>query len=170
MGFIFMLIMLGMFVTYVVYHTYSNENKPDDIAYRPTAVKNSILTCGIISTVIVLIILSITWETYTGLKSKQVTMNQYRSAIQMYVANTNVPTGVKGKLISDLTDRKYDGYQLRLHELITRYRRAVIIYNSTLIEKTIYNDSWFFGWVTIGPDANMKPASMDISKLHKTSI
>lgn len=156
MGIILTLLAILGTILYLVYYTYSNEGKPTDIAYRPTAVKNAVLIVVPIMVVLTMVGVIASFNSYCSLKEKRATVQQYKVALDLYVAKANIPTGVTGKIISDLTDQKYEGYQLKLSDHIKSYRDSAISYNKLLVSKTIWNDSWYFGWFIIGPDTDME--------------
>jgi len=155
MGFILTLMGIVFFIIYLVYYAYSNEENPEDIVYRPRAVKNATLIVVPIVLTLMMVVGITSFNSYCALKKKNVTVQQYKVALNLYVTNANIPTGATGKIISDLTDQKYEGYQLKLSEYVRHYRDAVTSYNRLLVSKTIWNNSWYFGWLVIGPDPDM---------------
>lgn len=112
-------------------------------------------------TIIIVIGVGGSYSNYLVLKSEKVTIDQYKSALSIYIKNANIPTGVQGNIISDLTDKKYEHYQDQLAASIERYRRIVVKYNSALVKKRTMNDSIFWNWIVIGPDLDMKVIQMD---------
>jgi len=101
------------------------------------------------------------YTNYLDLKSDRVVIDQYRSALSIYINNANVPAGAKGKVISDLTDRKYENYQENLSDSIQRYQCKVTGYNKQLIQKRAMKNSLMWNWVIIGPDDDMKVIQME---------
>lgn len=161
MIYIMALLIVGAFITYITHRTYARSGKPEDREYAPNAVKNCLL---VVTPIIIAAIVFPMWESFSGyckLKEKQATIDQYKTAVELYTKHANVPTGAEGKLISDLTDSKYEGYQRQLAEYVTKYREAVIDYNKGLVARTTWNNTWSFGWIVKGPDADMKPIKME---------
>jgi len=111
------------------------------------------VTFSIITTVVVLT----SWRSYIELKQTEITIQQYKEAISLYVD--------KAKLdITDskvLTDLKYNEYQNSLGRLIMDYRNAINEYNEKLVRLRILNNNIMLNWLIIGPDPDMTKMSLD---------
>lgn len=99
------------------------------------------------------------YTSYLGLKKRSVTVEQYRSAIQMYGDRGVLDFKEGGHLFSaqsELTDLKYYKYQEILARMIKDLRDVVVTYNSRLVGKRTMKANWFWNWCIIGPDPDMK--------------
>lgn len=110
--------------------------------------------------VIPVLIIAASYSSYVKIRTQyDATINQYQEAVTMYndVAKINVDKA--------FTDFKYQGYQENIAGFIKDLRYKVVSYNGTLISKRIMKKNFFFKWVIIEGDPDMK-----ILSLTKTSI
>ncbi len=122
--------------------------------------------CPIFSIIVLFASGMVIWTsygTYVDLRATyDATIEQYATSIEMY----------EDKAIIDvesaaLTDFKYQGYQGNVAAFITELRTMLATYNKDFISKKKYASNWFFGWVIIPPDSDMKIISMRSAKNHK---
>jgi hypothetical protein len=59
-----------------------------------------------------------------------------------------------------MTDFKYQGYQENLAKFITTLRYKVVDYNETIVSKRVMERNWFFNWIIVAPDDDMKILKM----------
>lgn len=124
---------------------------------------DSLIGAGIgafVSSVIVGLILvtsiGVSYGTYINIRTKyDATITQYKEAVTMYKGHATID--VKKAAFTDL---KYQGYQENMASFIKNLRREVTSYNEELISKRIMKKNWFFGWLVIAPDKDMKVLNM----------
>lgn len=105
---------------------------------------------------ICLVIIWLSWGTYTDLRAQyDATVNQYKSAVTMYEDRADLDIEKAA-----FTDFKYKGYQENIAGFVKDLRREVVMYNKSFVKKRIYDRNWFFGWLIIGPDDDMKIINM----------
>lgn len=125
--------------------------------------EDSLIVAGMgfaMSSVIVGVILIISvagsYSAYVDIRTKyDATITQYKEAVTMY----------KNHAIIDVekaafTDFKYQGYQKNMSDFISSLRYKVTRYNEELISKRIMKKNWFFSWIIVAPDDDMKVLSM----------
>ena len=103
------------------------------------------------------------YGTYVELRATyDATIEQYASSTEMY----------GDRAVIDIesaawTDFKYQGYQANVAKFISELRTMLAAYNKDFISKKKYASNWFFGWVIIPPDSDMKIISMKAAQNHK---
>lgn len=117
-----------------------------------------------ISSIAVICILGASWSSYARLRAyNDGVIMQYSDAIEMYADHAVLDMN---KVVA-LTDFKYQGYQDNMGQFIIDFRSALTEYNYKLGKKKVYDDNWFFGWLIIGPDKDMKVVRMKGSATKK---
>jgi hypothetical protein len=102
--------------------------------------------------IIPVVVLAASYTSYVDLRtSYDATVKQYRQAVTIYVdrAQIDVPK-------ASLTDFKYEGYQGNVADFVRNLRREVVYYNEGIISKRIMKKNWFFNWLIVAPDEDMK--------------
>jgi len=119
----------------------------------------------IFSTLMIILSGIVVWNSYisyVGLRSTyDATIEQYATSIEMY----------GDKAVIDLesaawTDFKYQGYQPNVSKFIADLRAELTSYNRSFISKQKYHENWFFNWLIIPPDSDMKIVSMRTASDH----
>jgi len=126
-----------------------------------TKIAETLACVGILSaifSVILAMIVGISYSTYLDLKCDSVAIQQYKRAINLYTTKANVMQ-IDSCTITDL---KYNKYQDSLVTLIQHYRTKVNEYNNKLISKREMENNFMFNWVIIGPDPDMKQIDIGI--------
>lgn len=102
------------------------------------------------------IILWSSFSTYVGLRATyDATVEQYATSVKMY----------NNKAVIDVssvawTDFKYQGYQKNIAAFIADLRAEITVYNKAFISKKKFSENWFFGWLIVPPDIDMKIITM----------
>lgn len=86
-----------------------------------------------------------------GLYGDYAKIEQSKTAMKLYGYYADIPTGADNKIISDLTDQKYEDYQDNMYTVIHNYKTLVSSYNNTLAEKKVLKKGFIFGWLTHCP-------------------
>ena len=133
------------------------------VSYESEKIETTI-SCFIITTLICCLlpfgILIGSYSTYVDIRAKyDATISQYRDSITMYKNNATID--VKK---ASFTDFKYEGYQENIASFIKTLRWEVVNYNKTLIGKRILNKNFFFSWIIIEPDPDMKILRLDLKE------
>lgn len=149
MGYIALWIIISLIVAALTYATYSNEK---DLPDRPLAVKFAFGAMFVVSAFFIGAYALTSYLNSVGLEGDYATISQYKEALKSYASYANIPSGANGKVISDLTDKKYEDYQENLLELVKDLRYRVTDYNKTLAEKRFNKQGWMFGCLTHVPD------------------
>ncbi len=122
--------------------------------------------CPIFSTIVICAVGIANWGSYSRYvdlrATYDATIEQYATSIEIY----------GGKAVLDVksaawTDLKYEGYQKNIAGFIVDLRKVVSRYNKRLIKQLKYAENWFFSWVVIAPDDDMKIISMKAAQNHK---
>lgn len=162
MGFLLIFVFLGIVTCVLTLSASRGEDRSDIICRTVTAA----CVWTLIAAVLMIVSWSSSYYTYLGLKQRLVTIEQYRSAIQMYSDRgildfkKHETGGLSSGRIGDLTDLKYQSYQAKMASMIEDLRSATVGYNNILIGKETMKASWFWSWCIIGPDPDMKPLKM----------
>lgn len=129
---------------------YMSYRKDDRIG---NAIAGSIISF-IIASIIVSIIAGSSYISYIELKQKSITIKQYSESINLYskltVPNRHAPPS------SEITDLKYQNYQVSIKELIEKLRQEIVCYNKILIGKRELGNNIIFNWLIIMPGKDMK--------------
>jgi hypothetical protein len=151
MGLILVFLAVVILITVCVYfgnlYTYNRRN-PGAPSYAIAAASISSMILGIF----LVVIICTSYNSYVGLRtSYDATVKQYRQAVTIYVdhAQINVPK-------ASLTDFKYEGYQGNVADFVRSLRKEVVWYNKELISKRVMKKNWFFSWLVVAPDDDMK--------------
>ncbi len=157
MGFVLILLAVAALITALVG---AFSGKGDKVA----GVVVSTVICSLVLGVIMAFILGVSYYNYIGLKQRLVTIEQYRTSIQMYSDRgiLDFKKHEKGSYarISDLTDFKYQNYQVQMAKMVDNLKTVTVAYNNNLISKRVLKASWLWSWCVIGPDPDMKPLQM----------
>lgn len=102
------------------------------------------------------------YTTYVELRATyDATIEQYATSVEMYGDKAVIDVSSAA-----WTDFKYQGYQKNIASFITSLRTEVATYNKALIRKRKFSENWFFGWLIVPPDADMKIISMKTAQSH----
>ena len=153
MGMFLIILIISLIVAgigYVV--TYESEKIETAIAcFMITALICCLLPFGILIG---------SYTTYVDIRAKyDTTISQYKDSITMYKNNATID--VKK---ASFTDFKYEGYQENIASFIKTLRQEVVSYNKTLIGKQILNRNFFFSWIIVEPDSDMKILKLDLKE------
>ena len=107
-----------------------------------------------------IVIIGFSYANYVGLKQRIATIEQYKSAIGIY-SDRGILDFKKNEMgnferIGDLTDLKYQNYQENVYHMIKDFRNEVVKYNRKLVGKRTMKANWFWNWLIIAPDSDMK--------------
>jgi len=86
------------------------------------------------------------------------TREQYANSVEMY--HDYALLDLKGAAAIAFTDYKYQDYQKNMADFIRVLRGSVIRYNKRIISKRIMKKTFFFSWLIVAPDPNMKIVKM----------
>lgn len=146
MGFVLVLIILSVLITWVTYSATIDEDKKKNEA------KCSAVVCGVMGLVIMVVIWLCSYVSYVGMEQDFATIEQYESSVQLY-AEKGVAEFKPGKgMPSEFTDLKYQNYQTQIGQMIVDLRNKIRWYNEALVGKQIMKRSWFWSWCIIMPD------------------
>lgn len=124
----------------------------------------STVICLLVSGVIMGFVWGVSYYNYINLKQRLVTIEQYRTSIQMYSDRgiLDFKKHEKGGYtrISDLTDFKYQNYQVQMAKMVDSLRTATVNHNNNLVSKRTMKANWFWSWCIISPDPGMEPLKM----------
>jgi len=117
-----------------------------------------IIPSAIIS-LITIIVLVASFNSYIRLQQKLATIEQYKESIELY-ADKGVQEFKPGSTsATEFTDLKYNNYQTQIGEMIRDMRDVIVSYNKGLTEKQIRKDNIFFSWYIYLPK-DMKTIKM----------
>ncbi len=157
MGLILILLAVAVLITVLVGAFSTEGNKADGVVF-------SAVICSLVLGVIMAFVWGISYHNYIELKQRLVTIEQYRTSIQMYSDRgiLDFKKHEKGGFarIGDLTDFKYQNYQVKMARMVENLRSVIVEYNDNLVSKRVLKASWFWSWCIIGPDPDMKPLKM----------
>lgn len=157
MGFVLILLAIATLIAILVW-TVSDEGD------RATGIILSTVICVLVSGVIMALIWGQSYNTYLSLKQRLVIIEQYRSTVAMYSDKgvLEFKKHEKGgfERIGDLTDFKYQNYQLEMARMIKDLRTVTAKYNNSLVGKRVMKANWFWNWCIISPDSDMEPLRM----------
>jgi len=92
----------------------------------------------------------------------KVNIVQESLTLRMYVVASDRPTGAKGnQAISDLTDKKYDGYQKYLSAKTTDLKDTVTEYNRLLMTKRAWKKDFMWRAFIVAPDESLQPVNLE---------
>jgi len=86
------------------------------------------------------------------------TREQYANSVQMYHDYAEIDVEGASRIV--FNDLKYEGYQGNMADFIKKLRREVVDYNEELISKRLMDKTWFWNWLIIAPDDDMKVIKM----------
>ena len=111
---------------------------------------------GVIVGLILVVSIGGSYSSYVDIRTKyDATITQYKQAVTMYKGHATIDVKKAA-----LTDLKYQGYQENMASFIKNLRREVTNYNKELISKRVMKKSWFFSWIIVAPDEDMKVINM----------
>jgi hypothetical protein len=113
------------------------------------------LVPNVIISIILVIVVWISYDNYVNMKQRLTNFNTYADAIISYEKLAKLDTTKPGT-VGPLTDLKYQNYQRGVKDLIQDLRNSCILYNRTLISKRTLGNNIIFSWLIIMPDDNMK--------------
>ena len=120
----------------------------------------------IFSSVLLLIAGIVVWNSYSnyvGLRAfYDATIEQHAAAVEIYADKAVIDVGSAA-----WTDLKYKGYQDNIASFVKNLQYEIVMYNKDLISKKKYGKNWFFSWLIVMPDADMKIISMRCAKDHE---
>jgi uncharacterized membrane protein YeaQ/YmgE (transglycosylase-associated protein family) len=109
--------------------------------------------CSIVGALICIFIFCISYCTNIGLMQWKAELeNVRRPALDIYSSYANVPLGAHNKIVSDLTDKKYEGFQNNLYSALEELTTVSKHYNNRLISKRTYKNTWFWGALIVFPE------------------
>lgn len=163
MGFVFLLLLIAGIIVKLVHYTYTEEEMSSkDKKNR----KEGVIIGSCICAVAFLMIMGATWGTsydsHVTMQERLVNIDAYKHAINIY-ADKGVAEFKSGgvRMSTELTDLKYQNYQVQLGEMIVSLRRQIVYYNEAFIGKREFGSNWFWGWCIIGPPDGYKPLRME---------
>lgn len=110
------------------------------------------LVVGAILGAFLIIVICTSYGTYVDLRtSYDAAVKQYRQAVTIYVDHAQIDVKKAA-----LTDFKYQGYQENAANFVRDLRRKVVWYNEGIVSKRVMKKNWFFNWLIIAPDDDMK--------------
>lgn len=146
MGIFLIVTVISLIVAFLAYVISEDDNIAAILGFTISFVVCSIIPFAIICT---------SYGTYVDARTQyDATINQYREAVTMYSDHAIIDAE------RAFTDFKYQGYQENIAEFIKSLRCEVTSYNKNLISKRIMNKNFFFNWVIITPDDDMKILSL----------
>lgn len=86
------------------------------------------------------------------------TREQYANSVEMY--RDYALLDLKGAAAIAFTDLKYQDYQKNISSFIRNLRKQVISYNREIISKRLMKKNFFFNWMIVQPDPDMKIVKM----------
>lgn len=147
MGFILTFVILtGLFTGIAWFSSQKSDLKENVLATS--------VFCIIMSSIIIVLTLSMSYFNYVGDKKDYVNIKAATSKlVVLYTSYANVPTGTKEpRLASDLTDKKYEDYQDNLRYYVTRVFNDIESYNESVTGKEFMDQSWYWNWVIYYPE------------------
>jgi len=146
MGMILSSLLAIIIITVLVY--YINSDAADVGICTALGAGISSLVFGLI----IIVTIASSYESYVDIRTQyDATVSQYREAITLYKDNASIDVGQAA-----FTDLKYQGYQKNMSDFVRDLRKQVTSYNRSLISKRVMGKNWFFNWVIIMPDDDMK--------------
>ena len=111
---------------------------------------------NIMAAIIVLVVIATSYDSYVATRVfYDATREQYAEAVKVYQDHAVIDMGA-----ATFTDMKYQGYQQQVGELIMDLRKQIVRYNTEITSKRIMDKSWFYSWLIIAPDDDMKIIKM----------
>jgi gas vesicle protein len=154
MGMILAGIVIVLVVSAIVYLVSRLDNYDNEDALIGAGI-GSIVSGGIVGVILIASIAG-SYTSYVDIRTKyDATITQYKEAVTMYKGHATIDVKKAA-----LTDLKYQGYQENMASFIKNLRREVTKYNEVLISKRIMKKNWFFNWIIIAPDDDMKILNM----------
>lgn len=99
---------------------------------------------GLISSLIVSIVMMVSYESTISMKQRLANINAYKTTITAYVKTSKAFELKPG---SEFTDLKYQNYQKQIADLLRDLRLEVVRYNNSLVGKTEFKQSFFWNWI-----------------------
>jgi hypothetical protein len=118
------------------------------------------LFASIVSLIVIVIVVAVTWghsyDSYVDTRTfYNATREQYAGAVTVFKDHAVIDMGVAA-----FTDFKYQGYQEHVAKLVIDLRNSIIEYNKMFVSKRVMGQNWFFSWLIIEPDDDMKIIKM----------
>jgi len=155
MGMILFGLVIVLCTALLVYLTYRLEDATGSKDSLICASVGSIVASAVVG-VILLLTVTASYSNYVSIRTKyEATITQYKESVTMY--KTHAVIDVKKAAFTDL---KYQGYQANMANFIKDLRRQTTKYNEKLISKRIMKKNWFFNWIIVAPDDDMKIISL----------
>jgi len=146
MGYILFLLLFSIGTTGLVWYLHKEScNQKSNTNFIATL--STIISIGLICSFV-----STSYINTICLYGKAATIKEHKATVDLYVKAANGPKGAKGKLISDLTDQKYEDYQDNLYIFVNRLNSMTVSYNGTLANKKALKDRFFFSMLVSYPD------------------
>ena len=154
MGMALLGILIVLLVSAIVYLVDRLDNRDNGDALIGAGI-GAIVSSGVVSAILILSVLG-SYISYVDIRTKyDATITQYKEAVTMYKGHATI--NVKKAAFTDL---KYQGYQENMASFIKNLRREVTDYNENLISKRVMKKNWFFSWIIVAPDDDMKVLNM----------
>jgi succinate dehydrogenase hydrophobic anchor subunit len=154
MGMILAGIAIVLFVAALVYVVLRWDNCDNEEALIGAGV--GALVSGVMIGIILFMSVMSSYTNYVDIRTKyDATITQYKEAITMYKDHATIDVGKAA-----FTDLKYQGYQENMASFIENLRSEITNYNEMLISKRIMKKNWFFSWIIVAPDDDMKILNM----------
>ena len=154
MGMILLGIVVVLAVATLVY-LFSRWDGCDDESSLIAAGIGSVIS-GVIVGVILIISVTGSYTSYVDIRTKyDATITQYKEAVTMYKGHATIDIKKAA-----FTDFKYQGYQKNMAGFVKNLRYEVTKYNEELISKRVMKKNWFFNWIIVAPDDDMKVLNM----------
>lgn len=94
------------------------------------------------------------------------TREQYFESVEMY--HDYAVLDLKGAAAIAFTDYKYQDYQKNISTFIRDLRYKIVKYNEEIISKRLMKKNWFFSWLIIAPDSDMKVVRMSKGEYNES--
>lgn len=149
MGLVIIFLSIALFIGWFV-HKLNEEDKANRWAY---AVIGFVVT-GIVMLMLIALIVGSSYSSYLENRAfYDATVEQYRGAVTTYKDYAVIDIE---KTRAAFTDFKYQGYQEAMSKMIIGLQSKIVRYNRSFILKKVKNNSWFFDWLIIANDSDMK--------------
>lgn len=149
MGLVLIFLLVALLIGWFAY-ALNKDDKPNRLMYTVI----SFVVTGIILLMVTALIIGVSYASYLENRAfYDATVEQYRGAITMYKDYAVIDME---KTRAAFTDFKYQGYQEAMSKMIVVLQSRIVKYNRSFILKKVKNNSWFFDWLIIANDSDMK--------------
>ena len=109
------------------------------------------IICGIVGTIFMSIIWGASYSNHLRLLKDLATVEQYEQTVKLYAEKGVEKFRTNSTYSSEITDLKYQSYQVQVGRMIISLRDKIIEYNRNLVSKAVMKTSWFWSWCIIMP-------------------